>query len=100
MKELLTSLASGDNFSKLLLVVVLLLSGTNFFRIGETREDVERQAAITRAQVRDVHQYQLYFLKLAKGMKGDQTKLLQHFGLGVSEIPEPPQPKPIPYDGQ
>ena len=61
---------------------------------------MEHQAHVTRVQVREIYTYQLYFLKLAKGMKADQGKLLQHYGLGQSEIPEPPVVRPIPYDGE
>lgn len=104
MGELVKTLATGDNFSKVLMVIVLLISSGNWFKIGsqneETRTEVDRQAAITRAQVRQIYTYQLYFLQAMKGLKTDHAKLLNQFGLGASEIPEPPIVTPMPFDGE
>jgi|SRR5215469_182361 len=100
MKELLTTLASGDNFSKVLMVILLLVSGGNFFRIGnqgdETRQEVDRLHAITSAQVKAVYDYQKNYIDLIRGIRADHTKLMQHFGLGDSAIKEPPPMPELP----
>jgi len=106
MKELLTTLASGDNFSKVLLVILLLVSGGNWFKIGnqgdETRSEVDRFHQETRKQIRLIYDYQQHYIDLIKGIKKDHSKLMAHFGLGNSEIPDPPplQPLPTPYEQQ
>jgi|SRR5215469_37422 len=103
MKELLTTLASGDNFSKILLVIVLLVTGGNFFKIGnqgdETRSEVEKFHLETRQQIKLIYNYQQHYIDLIKGIKRDNNKMLTHFGLAPSDIPDPPplQPLPTPY---
>jgi len=100
MKELLTTLASGDNFSKVLMVIVLLLSGTNFFKIGnqadETRANSIAEHERTRAQIEAVYNYQQHYIDLIKGIRKDNQKVLSHLGLGDTAIPEAPQLAPLP----
>jgi hypothetical protein len=104
IKDMVGPLLAGDNVSKLIGVGLIIITSTNFFQTrnqgNETREEIDRQAAITRAQVRETYHYQLYFLQMVRGLKADHSKLLQNFGLGSSEIPDPPEVRPMPYDGK
>jgi hypothetical protein len=99
LKDAIGPLLSGDNFSKLLGVVLILITGSNFFRTGSqgeaTRDEVASQHRETQDKIAIIYGYQQNYINYLRGLKTDQQKILSHFGL-ESDLPDMPDLKPLP----
>src|SRR5262245_7796295 len=106
---ILSSLATGDNFSKLLMVVIVLLTGGGIWNVNregkETRaemnQDFLRAQKKARAQVHVIYENQNAFINALKAERDDHNKMMQKFGLGMSQIKDIPiMPEPTPDEDE
>jgi hypothetical protein len=99
LQDVAKSLLAGDNFSKLIGVGILILTATNFFKIGnqgdETRAEVDRRHQETQQKIAIIYGYQSNYIQYLRGLKTDQQKILAHFGL-ESDLPDMPDLQPLP----
>jgi hypothetical protein len=99
LKDAIGPLLSGDNFSKLLGVVLIILTTSNFFRIGsqgdETRAEVESFHRETQQKISIIYGYQRNYIEYLRGLKQDQQKIMAHFGL-ETDLPDMPDLTPLP----
>jgi hypothetical protein len=101
LQDVAKSLLAGDNFSKLIGVGILILTATNFFKIGNqgdlTREEFDRQQMITRENIRALYDNQIYSFNYIKILKRDHNEMLRKSDLPESPVEPPDAPKPLPY---
>jgi hypothetical protein len=99
MATLLTTLASGDNVSKMLMVVLIFMQGGGIWNVNrngnETRAEVEQQQRIAFKQLKNMYDSQKIFIQAIKDANTDHNELMKKLGIKMqSQIKVPPQPTP------
>jgi hypothetical protein len=91
---LLTTLAKGDNFSKLMMAAILLLQGGGILNTNKqassTRSELDEARVTAAKQIQVIYDHQRYWTSAMKGLQHDNSVIMEKLGVGKSTIPDPP----------